>query len=417
MMLSIAIACLVLILVYTALIFFTRPKLHGVLPTIPPDPQKPRVILTCTSTEYGGQANHVLSLYQALLTKGSMAILFVRSETPFQTYLLSHSIPHYTTNAGDFMWLRPLYHFIIQQSLSLLCKRHNIDVIQCNDDIELEDARTTAKKLLIKIAYTRHSVAPRNMHRSNKADAIIGVSCKIKSDFECVRNNQLAYVKHILHIPPLFNINAFKNYSAQGSRSIFFKENFNIQLADLPIITSIAHFYGITENKNHQLLFNVAMILINERKKPITIVLAGTGRTIDYFKRMAASMGLAPYVHFLGFCSDIPALLHHSDVMVLPSIEEACPIVYMEAGLMRKPSIGAYGTGAEDVLVDGQTGLLFKNNDIQDLADKIEFLIDNPDQAVAMGNAAYQRIAEHFLPDVSVTKYEKLYQTLKQEML
>jgi glycosyltransferase involved in cell wall biosynthesis len=101
-------------------------------------------------------------------------------------------------------------------------------------------------------------------------------------------------------------------------------------------------------------------------------------------------------------------------VFVLSSRNEASPLVYREAGLMRKPAIGATETGAQAIILNEKTGLLFKNNDAQDLANQIERLLDNPEWARELGNNAYQHIIKNFLPEAIFEKYKELYATLQR---
>lgn len=64
---------------------------------------------------------------------------------------------------------------------------------------------------------------------------------------------------------------------------------------------------------------------------------------------------------------------------------------------MEKPSIIASGTGAAGVIVrDGQTGLLFENNNSVSLMDKIAFLLENPALIKMLGKNAHLLAREEF---------------------
>ena len=125
---------------------------------------------------------------------------------------------------------------------------------------------------------------------------------------------------------------------------------------------------------------------------------------------MSKKLGVDHCVHFVGFSQEIPEVLYHSDIFVLTSNWEAFGIVYLEAGLMKKPAIGAYQTGAQDTIIDGKTGLLFKNNEVDDLVEKLEILIQNPELQKKMGQQGYDHVAAHFLNQTKLKKLEALYQ-------
>jgi glycosyltransferase involved in cell wall biosynthesis len=59
--------------------------------------------------------------------------------------------------------------------------------------------------------------------------------------------------------------------------------------------------------------------------------IAGDGEQRAELERLAASLGIADRVEFLGFVSDIPALMEEADLFVLSSDYEGLPAVVVEA--------------------------------------------------------------------------------------
>ena len=71
--------------------------------------------------------------------------------------------------------------------------------------------------------------------------------------------------------------------------------------------------------------------------------------------------------------------------------------------------------GLPELIVDEQSGLVLKENNEDELAKAIVYMVRNPDHAVAMGKAAALRLAERFDFDKCVDQYEQLYrQTVSQ---
>lgn len=138
-------------------------------------------------------------------------------------------------------------------------------------------------------------------------------------------------------------------------------------------------------------------------------MLAGSGVQQAYLENLSIELKLDQHVHFLGFYNNIPALLHHTDIMVLSSTKEAFPIVYLETGLMKKPAIGANQSGAEHCIIHEQTGLLFENNNTESLVEKLERLIDDQMLAESLGANAYEHVMRNFHPESSLKKHVTLY--------
>jgi len=93
---------------------------------------------------------------------------------------------------------------------------------------------------------------------------------------------------------------------------------------------------------------------------------------------------------------EIAQLFSRAAVAVLPSLQEACPMVVMEAMACGAPTIfGACGPHAE-IIDDGIDGLTCDPRSPNDIADKILLLLEHPDKAKKLGAAARLKAEEKF---------------------
>ncbi|MBA3916355.1 MAG: glycosyltransferase family 4 protein, partial [Acidobacteriales bacterium] len=100
-----------------------------------------------------------------------------------------------------------------------------------------------------------------------------------------------------------------------------------------------------------------------------------------------------PQAQFLGWQSHRATLqeLRRARALVLPSLwYEAHPLVTCEAAAMGIPAIVSDACAGREQIQDGETGLLFRSGDQQDLVEKIE-LMRNPGFAARLGKEAYRR--------------------------
>jgi len=113
-----------------------------------------------------------------------------------------------------------------------------------------------------------------------------------------------------------------------------------------------------------------------------------------------AEEALEGCVHILGRVPDetLIGYYHTADVFALPSINiggrfEGFGLVYLEAGAAGLPVIGTLGCGAEEAIVDGETGFLVPQYDVEALAGAIIRLLTDADLRARMGAAGRARAA------------------------
>jgi glycosyltransferase involved in cell wall biosynthesis len=143
--------------------------------------------------------------------------------------------------------------------------------------------------------------------------------------------------------------------------------------------------------KGHKELFS-AMTQLKDRF-PCHALIVGGGRREAEVKQMAASMGLAGQMHFLGSRRDVPDLLQAMDIFVLPSYNEGLSLALLEAMAAGLPVIVSRVGGNPEVVTDGATGLLIPPRDAEALAQALERLMADPARAKEMGENA-RRLVE-----------------------
>jgi hypothetical protein len=121
-------------------------------------------------------------------------------------------------------------------------------------------------------------------------------------------------------------------------------------------------------------------------------------------------------VSFLGVVDDaqLQQLRRRADVAVLPSRFESFGLVYVEAMAHATPVVALRGSGADEVVVDGVTGVLC-DEDPDALAAAVLGLIDDPAAARAMGEAGRTRFEEHFTAEAMVDRFERLFASVRAD--
>jgi len=121
-----------------------------------------------------------------------------------------------------------------------------------------------------------------------------------------------------------------------------------------------------------------------------------------------------PHVIFGGAVQDTAPYYAIADVLVLPSHREGLPTVVLEAQAAGKPVIGASATGIVDVVVDGETGLLFPVGDVPALAEAMARLITDKGLANKLGLAGQEQVKRKFRQERIWEALYRAYSTVLQ---
>ncbi len=111
----------------------------------------------------------------------------------------------------------------------------------------------------------------------------------------------------------------------------------------------------------------------------------------------------------LGWQDDIRPHLRAADVLVLPSHREGFPGTLLQAGAMGLPVIATDICGCNEIVVDGETGLLVPPRDATRLHHAMARLADDPSLRREMGLRARRRVVEKFSHERVWSALEKFY--------
>lgn len=134
--------------------------------------------------------------------------------------------------------------------------------------------------------------------------------------------------------------------------------------ADRPSqIVSVGSF---SPRKQHHLAIEAVSILDD-----VTLKIAGDGPLRESLEAKIEDLRLQDRVELLGNIKDIPGLLAESDLFLSTSSVEGFGIAAGEAQASGLPVVGPDIPGLNEVVLDGKSGLLFKDFDPESIADTI----------------------------------------------
>ncbi len=118
-------------------------------------------------------------------------------------------------------------------------------------------------------------------------------------------------------------------------------------------------------------------------------------------------------IDYLGSAPDVKPFVKNSTCVVLPSYREGISVSLMEGASMGRPLIASNIAGCKELIEDGRTGFLCNVKDADDLATKLERIINMDGETLKrMGQLSRDKIVENFSIKNILPRYEKALRDL-----
>jgi glycosyltransferase involved in cell wall biosynthesis len=152
-----------------------------------------------------------------------------------------------------------------------------------------------------------------------------------------------------------------------------------------------------------------------QTRNDVTFLAIGGGKNEDRCKALVEEQYRA-MIRFLGWRSDVDSILSVLDLSVLTTNAdvhgEGISNSILESMALGKPVIATESGGTGEILVHGVTGFIVANKNPQELARRIEELLEDPARVKEMGEKARQRVRDLFTIERMTEQYLALYHAL-----
>lgn len=145
----------------------------------------------------------------------------------------------------------------------------------------------------------------------------------------------------------------------------------------------------------------------------IKLLLIGDGQKEykDYLENLCSELNISDRIVFTGYRNDVPQILPHCKLLLMPSWNEPFGRVVIEAMAAGVPVIGANNGGVKEIIQDGITGYLVPPKNPAEIAKKMIYLFHHPLLAQQMGNNGKKVVEEKF----SVQNYTRCVENIIRE--
>jgi N-acetyl-alpha-D-glucosaminyl L-malate synthase BshA len=373
--------------------------------------------IVCYPT-FGGSGVVATELGKALALKGHR-IHFITYSMPFRLDEFAENIFFHEVTVNDYpLFDYPPYELVLSSKLVDVVQFEKLDVLHVHYAIPHASAAFMAQQILktkgIQIPYitTLHgtditlvgrdaSFEPVISFAINHSNAVTAVSESLKRDtyqyFDVINNIEV--------IPNFICINDY----LKGAHEFKSHKKFYAPAGE-KIIMHISNFRPV--KRVEDIIYTFKKV---REQIPCKLLFVGDGPERHKIESICRELHTCNDVKFLGKVKATEQILAIADLFMLTSESESFGLAALEAMAAGVPVISTKTGGLPEVNIHGETGFMSNVGDVDDMAEKALYLLQNEDILQQFKENAFNRAALFNVTEI-VPKYENLYKSVIESL-
>lgn len=381
------------------------------------------VLYIATYAGLSGASYSLLSLAEEIRQIGAKPYVVLLNEGKLQGELEKRAIPYFVVRAYPWvidskkknrvnqkmLWLiKQVYNVWAERQIVSIIKEKQIHILHINALTASVGLRASQKCNIPCIWHIREFVEEdlgksfwnkkRAMRLLGKATKVIAISNSVKEKFSIISKRK--------DIEVVYNGIPSEQYKKERSSVILSNQVITVILAG-----------RIDPGKGHKEVLNALIKIEPSDRNKIKLKIVGVSQNKCFeenIKQYVNKNGLSDIVEFLGFRNDMPELYRQADISIVASRAEAFGRVTVEAMLGGTLVIGA-DTAATKELIGEEFGLLYKQGDANDLADKLRYAIRHKNYMREIANHAHDFAKQKFTARRNADEIYGIYQKIQEK--
>lgn len=173
-------------------------------------------------------------------------------------------------------------------------------------------------------------------------------------------------------------------------------------------VITVGRFFPV---KGLRYVVAAAIQVLKQKDNVVWWLVGKEGPESSYCSELIRSSGYQDKIIILGQRNDVPMLFCQSEFQVVGSLSEGFGLMALEAAVCGIPTIAPNIPGLDEVILDGETGLLVESKSSQALADASLWLLDHPQKRFGMGLAAKEFANEKFDSKKHITSLISIFES------
>lgn len=367
-----------------------------------------KIGIVCYPT-FGGSGVVATELGKGLADRGHQ-VHFVTYNQPARLDLFSENLFYHEVSVSNYpLFDFPPYELALASRLVDVVRFEKLDVLHVHYAIPHASAAFMAKQILmtygiyIPVVTTLHGTditlvgkdrtfKPVVTFSINKSDGVTAVS-------EHLRNDTYEFFEIENDIKVIPNFIDLKRFSLKP------KDHFKKAIAPFGerIVVHTSNFRKVKRTEDVIRIFAKLVKTI-----PAKLLMVGDGPERSQCEQLSRDLGVNENIRFLGKQDAIEEILSVSDLFLMPSESESFGLAALEAMACKVPVITSNAGGLPELNIDGKTGFLKAVGDIDGMAEKAVYMLEDEERLDNFKENALARAKEFDLANI-LPLYENYY--------
>jgi dolichol-phosphate mannosyltransferase len=277
----------------------------------------------------------------------------------------------------------------------------------------------------VPVVYTEHDAPPWLCHYRSRAERVVR-----RVVFRIINVSAFRRADRVGATFAALREDAVRRFRLPGAKVTTIANGTNISVFKVPAITPAENSLDAAlRHGGRPVAFDEFCLFVGRlesRKAPdlllqslakvpqVNCVFVGDGPMRPALEQLATELGLDSRVAFLGYVRgpDLPALYSRAQLLLLPSVSEAMPLVVLEAMACGTPVLASRIAGLPTAVRDYETGLLVDPGDVGQLALAMRFLLRDQPLLQRMSDEARRTVQQRFMWSGVAAEYVCVYRSL-----
>jgi len=370
------------------------------------------ILYVTSNVGYGGGEANLIALTSALQKKGIFPLVAIPGEGELSIGLAQKGVSWTTIPWSRFSSIAgvvPLIPLKTLVTLKKIVKENHISLVHSYHYEALKVAGLVARLCGIPSIWTCHGVwFGRKGIWGRYVDTIV-------DRVICVSN----FVRICLHTYSSISPNKFTVVYNGVEEDVFVPQAGENSKQISPFATDSNVVIGMISRidaiKRHDLFLRALHLVAEQFPNVKGIIVGGCEQTDelskyqDFVRSLAKELRMQSRIEFWGYRRDMLPVYDAIDILILPSDEEAFPLVLLEAMARRKPVVSTLCGGPEEIVLNGETGFLVPKGNYEALSKAILSLCVDFGLRKRFGEAGYVRARQYFTADIMAERIMDVY--------